>query len=81
MNYQRLKLIEIVLITPVTNKCLERGDSAIKRVETRHRTQTTCLNSLLTITLTGPDFESREYEEVMNKLQIHTKTEILKITY
>ena len=64
------EIAKFAFITPVTNPWPELGASAVKRVKTRFSSQMKddLLNSLLMITVNGPDFKTAEYENLLEEV-------------
>ncbi|KAJ8048367.1 hypothetical protein HOLleu_00649 [Holothuria leucospilota] len=62
-------LAEVALAAPISNAWPERGASAIKRIKTRLRSRLNMdmLDSLLHISINGPDVNSSESELVVEK--------------
>ena len=65
-----LKIIEVVHSAPLTNAWPERGASALKRIKTRMRSRlkNDILNTLLMISINGPDAKSKQCEELCNEV-------------
>ena len=64
------ELTKIALITPVTNAQPERGASAVKRVKSRMRStvKNDLHNSLLHISINSPSANSKEAEQLLEKV-------------
>ena len=65
-----MKIIEVVHSAPLTNAWPERGASALKRIKTRMRSRlkNDILNTLLMISISGPDAKSKQCEELCNEV-------------
>ena len=64
-----LYIAEVILSLPITNAWPERGASAVKRLKTRLRSsmKNDILESLLHITINGPEMFSEQFETLINK--------------
>ena len=64
------ELAKIVLITPVTNAWPERGASAVKRIKSRMRStmKNDLLNLLLHISVNGPPANSKEADQLLERV-------------
>ena len=64
------ELAEIALITPVTNAWPERGASAVKRVKSQmwSTMKNDLLNSLLRISINGPSANSKEADQLLERV-------------
>ena len=65
-----MKIIEVVHSAPLTNAWPERGASALKRIKTRMRSRlkNDILNTLLMISINGPNAKSKQCEELCNEV-------------
>ena len=64
------ELAKIVLITPVTNAWPERGASAVKRIKSRMQStmKNDLLNLLLHISVNGPPANSKEADQLLERV-------------
>ena len=64
------ELAKIALITPATNAWPERGANAVKRVTSRMRNtmKNDLLNSLLHISINGPPTNSKEADQLLERV-------------
>ena len=64
-----LQFAQIVLSAPITNAWPEHGASAIKRIKTRlrNRLKNDMLNSLLQISINGPELNSMEADDFVKQ--------------
>ena len=62
-----MQLAEVTLSAPITNAWPERGASAIKRIKTRlrNRLKNDMLNSLVHISVNGPETEANETKGII----------------
>ena len=70
-NYIYIReLANIALITPVTGAWIERGASAVNTVKSRMRTtmKNDLFNSLLRISINGPPANSKEADELLERV-------------